>query len=128
LNKHTIKNKTLLLPVREVIDKLKDAKYFNKLDLIWEYNNIHIKEGNKWKAAFLMNKELFKPKFMYFGLCNSPRIFQRIMNSIFQKLLHKEILVNYMDNFIIPAKTKKELEKRTVQFLKVTKKYDICLK
>ena len=29
-----IKNKILLLLIREVIKKLKDAKYFNKLDLI----------------------------------------------------------------------------------------------
>ena len=36
-----------LLLIGEVIDKLKKAKYFNKLDLIWEYNNVQIKEGNK---------------------------------------------------------------------------------
>jgi len=47
---------------------------------------------------------------MYFGLCNSPEIFQRMMNSIFQKLLHKEVLVNYIDDFVILAKTMKKLE------------------
>ena len=72
LNKITIKDKTPLLLIGEVIDKLKEAKYFNKLDLIWEYNNVRIKEGDEWKAAFLMNKELFEPQVMYFGLCNSP--------------------------------------------------------
>ena len=46
--------------IEEVIDKLKEAKYFNKLDLIWSYNNIQIKEGNKWKAAFLTKKRLFE--------------------------------------------------------------------
>ena len=35
-----IKNKTLLPLIGEVIDKLKDAKYFNKLNLIWRYNNV----------------------------------------------------------------------------------------
>ena len=34
LNQVTIKNKTLLPLIGEVIDKLKEAKYFNKLDLI----------------------------------------------------------------------------------------------
>ena len=71
LNQVTIKDKTLLPLIGEVINKLKEAKYFNKLDLIWEYNNVWIKEGNKWKAAFLMNKGFFKPQVMYFGLCNS---------------------------------------------------------
>ena len=51
---------------------------------------------------------------MYFGLYNSPGIFQRMMNSIFWELLHKGILANYMDNFVIPAKTMKELEERTI--------------
>ena len=35
-----IKNKMLLLLIEEVIDKFKDMKYFNKLDLIWGYNNV----------------------------------------------------------------------------------------
>ena len=42
-----IKNKTLLLLIGEVINKLKKVKYFNKLDFIWGYNNIYIKEGNE---------------------------------------------------------------------------------
>ena len=40
LNQFTIKNKTPLSLIREVIDKLKETRYFNKLDLIWGYNNI----------------------------------------------------------------------------------------
>jgi len=62
-------------------------------------------------ATTLTNKGLFKPKVMYFELCNLLETFQRMMNSIFRKLLHKEVLTNYMDNFVILAKTKKEVEK-----------------
>ena len=40
LNQVMIKDKTLLPLIEEMIDKLKKAKYFNKLDLIWEYNNV----------------------------------------------------------------------------------------
>ena len=75
LNQITIKNKTPLSLIGEVIDKLKEAKIFNKLDLIWGYNNIQIKEGDEWKAAFLMNKSLFEPQVMYFGLYNSTETF-----------------------------------------------------
>jgi len=71
---------------------------------------VQIREGDKWKAVFLTNKGLFEPQVMYFRLCNSPGTFQRIMNSIFQELLHEGVLANYMDNFVIPAKTMKELE------------------
>ena len=40
LNQVTIKDKTLLPLIGEVIDKLKEVRYFNKLDLIWGYNNV----------------------------------------------------------------------------------------
>ena len=33
-----------------------------------------------------------------------------------------------MDNFVIPAKTMKELEERTVRFLKIAEKYNLCFK
>ena len=51
-----------------------------------------------------------------------------MINSIFRELLHKGVLANYMDNFVIPAKTKKELEERMIQFLKIAEKHDLCFK
>jgi len=33
-----------------------------------------------------------------------------------------------MDDFVIPAKTMKELEERTVRFLKIVEKYNLCFK
>ena len=128
LNQVTIKNKMPLPLIGEVIDKLKEARYFNKLDLIWEYNNIQIKEGEKWKAAFLMNKGLFELQVMYFGLCNSPGMFQRMINSIFWKLLYEGVLANYMNDFVIPAKTMEKLEERTIRFLKIVEKHNLCFK
>jgi len=62
---------------------------------------------------------------MYFGLCNSLGIFQRMINSIFWELLHEGVLANYMDNFVIPAKTMEELEEQTVRFLKTAKKHNL---
>jgi len=114
LNQVTIKDKTSLPLIGEVIDKLKKAKYFNKLDLIWGYNNVWIKERDEWKATFLTNKGLFEPQVIYFRLCNLLGTFQQMMNSIFQELLHEGVLANYMDDFVIPAKTIKKLEERTV--------------
>ena len=110
----------LLLLIGEVINKLKNTKYFNKLDLIQGYNNIWIKEEDEQKDVFLINKRLFEPKVIYFELYNLPGTFQRIMNSIFRKLLYKEVLVNYIDNFVILAKIRKEL--------KIAKKYNLCFK
>ena len=51
-----------------------------------------------------------------------------MMNSIFQELLHKEVLANYIDDFVIPAKTKEELEEWTIRFLKIVEKHNLCFK
>ena len=37
LNKGTIKNKYPLLLIQELLDKVKDSKYFTKLDVCWGY-------------------------------------------------------------------------------------------
>ena len=76
----------------------------------------------------MTNKGLFELQVMYFGLCNSPGTFQKIMNSIFQELLYEGILANYMNDFVIPAKTKEELEEQTIRFLKIAEKYNLCFK
>ena len=48
------------------------------------------------------------------------------MNIIFQELLHKGILANYMDDFIILAKTKKKSEKKIIQsILKVVGREEV---
>ena len=65
---------------------------------------------------------------MYFGLCNLPGTFQRMMNSIFRELLHEGALANYMDEFVIPAKTIEELEEQMIQLLKIAEKHNLCFK
>ena len=51
-----------------------------------------------------------------------------MMNSICQELLHEGILANYMDDFVIPAKTMKELKEQMVRFLKIVEKHNLCFK
>ena len=38
------------------------------------------------------------------------------------------ILANYINNFVIPAKTKEELEEQIIMFLKIVEKYNLCFK
>lgn len=52
LNKFTKKNAYPIPLISETIDRLKGANYFTKMDVRWGYNNIRIKDGDQWKAAF----------------------------------------------------------------------------
>jgi hypothetical protein len=61
LNTQTIKNAYPIPLISETINKLKGAKYFSKANVRWGYNNIQIKDGDQWKAAFKTQRGLFKP-------------------------------------------------------------------
>jgi hypothetical protein len=101
LNAITRKNEYPLSFIDDLIHWLKDACYFTKLDIRWGYNNVHIHEGDKWKATFYTNRGLFEPLVMYFGLTNSPATFQMMMNEIFQDLITEGIVSIYLDDILI---------------------------
>ena len=94
--------------ISELVNNLRDARYFTKLDVRWGYNNVHIKEGDEWKATFRTNRGLFKPLVMFFGLTNSPATFQTMMNNIFRDLIAKGVVCMYLDNILIFTKTWEE--------------------
>jgi hypothetical protein len=52
LNDITVKNATPLPLIPDLIDKLQGSRYFTKFDVRWGYNNIRIRKGDEWKAAF----------------------------------------------------------------------------
>ena len=93
LNEHTVKNAYPLPLISELLDKLKGAKHFTKLDVRWGYNNIRIRDGDQWKVAFKTNKGLFKPTVMFFGMCNSPATFQSMMDAIFSDMINESIVI-----------------------------------
>ena len=68
LNEGTIKNTYPLPLISELIDQLKGARYFTKLDILWGYNNVRIKDRDQWKTAFKTKHGLFEPTVMFFGI------------------------------------------------------------
>jgi len=99
VNDWTIKNNYLLPLISQLVDKLKGCKLFTKMDLHWGYYNVRIHEGDEWKAAFVTHKGAFEPLVMYFGLCNSPATFQKMMNEIFHDM--SDVCVVYIDDLMI---------------------------
>ena len=105
VNKHTIRDAYPLPLISDLVDKLRDTKVFTKFDVRWGYNNVRIKDGHQWKAAFVTHKGLFEPTVMFFGLTNSPATFQRFMNDSFCDMIAEGWLVIYMDDLLIDRKS-----------------------
>ena len=108
LNEWTIKNNYPLSLILDVLKNIGTKKLFTKMDLRWGYNNVRIKKGDEWKAAFTMPEGSFEPIIMFFGLTNSPAMFQAMIN---------ELLREENNLYVKPEKCKWKVRK--VEFLGV---------
>ena len=129
MNKWTVPNKYPLPLIADLIHDLAGKKLFSKFDVRWGYNNIRIKKGDEWKAAFKTSAGLFEPTVMFFGLTNSPATFQTMMDDIFQEEIAQGWLRVYMDDVIIATDNdEKEHSRRVNQFLTKLANHDLFLK
>ena len=129
VNKWTIRNRYLLPLILELINCVKGSALFLKFDVWWGYNNVRIKGGNEWKAAFITNQGLFEPKVMFFGLTNSPATFQTMMNAIFAEELLEGWVTIYMDDILIHTLDDLPLHRKRVhQILDKLQCHDLFLK
>jgi len=127
LNAVTVKNRYPLPLISELVSQLRGAKYFTKLNVQWGFNNVRIKPGDKWKAAFHTNRGLFESLVMFFGMTNSSAIFQAMMNDIFWTLIAEGIVVVYLDDILIFTETEEEHEQAVWRVLEVLAEHKLFL-
>jgi hypothetical protein len=101
LNNYTRCNNYPLPLIKELISQLVGKQWFTKFDVQWGYNNVWMKKGDEWKATFKINRGLFEPLVMFFGLTNSLATFQTIMDSIFREEIASGDIIIYMDDILI---------------------------
>jgi len=101
LNEWTIRNNYPLPLISDVLENIRTKKVFTKMDLRWGYNNIRIKEGDKWKMAFTTPEGSFEPTVMFFGLTNSLATFQEMMNELLKDLINIGKVATFIDNVIV---------------------------
>uniref|UniRef100_A0A8C5QSG8 Gypsy retrotransposon integrase-like protein 1 n=1 Tax=Leptobrachium leishanense TaxID=445787 RepID=A0A8C5QSG8_9ANUR len=100
MNAITIKNKYPLPLISELMDRLRSANIFTKLDLRGAYNLIRVKSGDEWKTAFRSRYGHYEYMGMPYGLCNAPATFQRFLNDVFRDILDSYIII-YLDDILI---------------------------
>src|SRR5258707_720052 len=122
-----VKNSYLLPLVSNMLTRLHDAEWFTTLDLHWGFNNVRLKEGDEWKAAFSMNRGLFKLLIMFFGLCNSPATFQMMMNNILHPFINHNEAICYMNDILIYSASLADHWRITQEILQTLCSYKLFL-
>jgi hypothetical protein len=107
LNKLTIKDVYPLPLINTMIDKLKKAQYFTKIDLDGAYHQIRVKPEDIPKTVFNCELGHYEFTVMTFGFSNAPATFQRIMNEIFH-IEENSFIIVYLDDILIFSETWEE--------------------
>ena len=89
---------------------------------------MRIKEGNKWKAAFTIPEGSFELTVMFFGLTNSPAIFQVMMNELLRDLINIGKVVAFIDNVIVRMEKEKGYNELVAEVIRRLKENDLYVK
>ena len=98
-----IKNKYLLPRIDDLFDQLKGTSIFLKIDLLFGYHQLRIKDEDVHKTTFRTQYGHYEFLVMLFGLKNALVAFMDIMNRIFQLHVDQFVLV-FIDNILLYSK------------------------
>ena len=100
LNNLTIKNRTALPRIDDLMDQLQGAKWFTSLDLRQGYHQVRMAADSIPLTAFKTKWGLFEYTVLPFGLTNAPASFQTLMNDLFRAYLDLWLVI-FLDDLLI---------------------------
>eukprot|EP00253_Pinus_taeda_P025207 PITA_25207 len=127
LNKIKIKNRYPLPRIDDLLDQLKEAVYFTKLDFHSGYHQVGVAEQDAWKTAFKTKQGLYEWLVMPFSLTNAPATFMRLMNEVLRAFLDDFVIV-YLDDILIFSKMWEEHLKHVKKTLDILKREKLYVK
>ncbi|GJP37624.1 hypothetical protein CLOM_g22013, partial [Closterium sp. NIES-68] len=107
LNRVTIKSRYPIPRADELIDQLRGACYFSKIDIRGGYHQIRVFVDDCHKTAFRTRYGSYEYTVMPFGLTNAPSTFQLKMNRVIWDLLDKCVII-YLDDILIYSTTREQ--------------------
>jgi len=113
----TIRNSYPLPLISKLLDRVKGAKYFTKLDLKSAYNLVRIKKGDEYKTAFSTQYGHFEYLVMPFGLKNALATFQHFIDDVLSDYLD-DFLISYIDDILIYSNSLEEHHEHIKKVLK----------
>ena len=127
LNAIVVKNKYSISLITNILNRLRKAKVFIKLDFREVYNLLRIKKKDEWKIAFRTKYETFEYNVLSFELLNEEVSFQSYIDRTLTDFLNK-FCICYLNDILIYSKNKKKHEKHVQQILKALKRHRLFAK
>ena len=80
------------------------------------------------KVAFTTHVGLYELVVMFFGMKNSPTMFQAIMNKILRDMINEGKVAAFVDDVLIRTETEKRHDNIVEEVLKRLEENDLCVK
>ena len=122
-----MKNEYSLLRIQEMMNMIDSAKYLLKIDLLFEYWQICMRQLFMQKTAFNTQWKKFEFLIMLFELINVSTIFQMMMNSVLISYNDWFCLV-YLNDILVFLHTIKKHLKNLKRVLTVLRKHKLYIK
>jgi len=123
-----VKNNYPLPLITDLIDNMGSKRVFTKMDLWWGFNNIRIKEGDKWKGALMIYMGSFELTVMFFGITNSPATFQAMINEILRDMINEGKVAAFVNNVLVKTETEKGHDEIVEEVLRRLEENDLYVK
>ncbi|CAF4831682.1 unnamed protein product [Pieris macdunnoughi] len=101
LNRITVKDRYPLPLIDDHIDRLGCSRFFSSLDMASGFHQIPIDESSIHKTGFVTPEAHYEYLKMPYGLCNSPTVYQRIINNTLRKFIEAGNVLVYIDDVLI---------------------------
>lgn len=124
-NKAIVRENHPLPTMDKLLPKVRDAKYFTKLDIKDAFHQIEIHPDSRHITTFITHRGLFRFKRLMFGISCAPEIFQKTLERM---LLGCEGVINYIDDILVFGKDLEQHDKRLDKVMTILKNNNVVLK
>ncbi|GBO35953.1 Retrovirus-related Pol polyprotein from transposon 297 [Araneus ventricosus] len=111
--------------IEDILDRLQGSRVFSTIDLKNAFFHVDVNKDSRKYTSFVTHEGQYQFLKFPFGLCISPAVFQRYINTIFRPLINDGIVLPYFDDIIILSSSFEERIERVERVLSIASEYGL---